>query len=160
MPQRGRWIAAKLGVFGTVALVVGLVLAFVSFLLGQAILAPQDAGASLADPGALRSVLATGAYLALIGLLGSAFGLLIRHTAGALTSLLGALFVLPALAQALPTHLHFALLPYFPEQIGEQATTSYSLSNAFSAWGGVALLASYAVVLTLAGIASVKQRDA
>jgi hypothetical protein len=160
MPQRGRWIAAKVGVFGAVALVVGLVLSFVSFLTGQAILAPQNAGASLADPGALRSVILTGVYLALIGLLGAAFGLLVRHTAGALTSLLGLLFVLPAFAQALPTHLHFALLPYFPEQIGEQATTSYQLSNAFPAWGGVALLAGYVAVLTLAGVVAVSRRDA
>jgi hypothetical protein len=60
----------------------------------------------------------------------------------------------------LPTHLHFALLPYFPEQIGEQATTSYQLSNAFPAWGGVALLAGYVAVLTLAGVVAVSRRDA
>jgi ABC-2 type transport system permease protein len=70
MPQRGAWIAAKLSVFGLVALVVGQALTFASFGIGQAILGRHHLGASLGDPAALRSVVTTGLYVALIGLLG------------------------------------------------------------------------------------------
>jgi ABC-2 type transport system permease protein len=160
MPQRGRWIAAKLAVFGAVALVVGQVLTFASFGIGQAILSGEHGGASLADPNVLRTVVATGLYIALIGLLGAAFGLIIRHTAGAITGVLGALFVLPAVASAFPAHLQNAIVRYFPETIGEQASTPHQLSQHLPAWGGIGLLIGYVAVCTALGALLLVRRDA
>jgi hypothetical protein len=160
MPQRGRWIAAKLAVFGVVVLAVGQVLTFTSFGIGQAILATQHGGASLGDPGALRSVVATGLYISLIGLLGAAFGLIIRHTAGALSSVLGAVFVLPAITSAFPVHLQNAVQRFLPETIGEQAATAHQLANHFPAWGGIALMVGYVAALTALGCWLLQRRDA
>jgi ABC-2 type transport system permease protein len=160
MPQRGRWFAAKLSVFGLVALVVGQALTFASFGIGQAILARQHIGVSLGDPGALRSVVATGLYVALIGLLGATIGLIVRHTAGALTSLLGMLFVLPVLFGALPLHLQNQAERFLPENIGEQAATAYQLGDRFPPWGGIGLMVGYAVVLAAIGLLLLHRRDA
>lgn len=160
MPQRRRWVAAKLLVFGAVSLVVGQLLTLVSFGVGQAILAPKHGGASLGDPAALRCVVATGIYISLVGLTGAAFGLIVRHTAGALSSLLGVLFVLPAIASALPSHLQNTVVRYLPETLGEQAATPHQLAHHFPAWGGIALMAGYAAVLIAIGTALVSHRDA
>jgi ABC-2 type transport system permease protein len=160
MPQRGAWVAAKLSVFGVVALVVGQALTFASFGIGQAILHRQHIGASLGDPAALRSVVATGLYVALIGLLGATLGLIIRHTAGALTTLLGVLFVLPVLLGVLPIHLQSQAERFLPENIGEQAATAYQITNRFPPWGGIGLMVGYVVVLAAVGLLLLQRRDA
>ncbi len=54
-PRRPLVLAAKAVVFGTVALIVSEVVAFLSFLLGQALLSAPAIHATLSSPGALRS---------------------------------------------------------------------------------------------------------
>jgi hypothetical protein len=159
MPQRVRWIAAKLAVFGVVALVVGQVLTLSSFSLGQAILSIQHVGLSLSDPGALRAVIATGLYLALIGLAGAAFGLIVRHTAGALVSLIGMLFILPAVTNAFSEPLQGQIMRFLPENIGEQSATITRLPDHFAPWAGIGLMAAYVAVLLTIGCVLLQRRD-
>jgi ABC-2 type transport system permease protein len=160
MPQRQGWIAAKLAVFGAVALVMGQLLTFASFGIGQAILSGQHVGLSLGDPGALRSVVATGLYVALIGLMGAAFGLIIRHTAGALTTLLGVLFILPALIGILPTSWQPHVSQFLPETIGEQSASASRLSEHLAPWIGIAMMVGYVAVLLAIGCTLLQRRDA
>lgn len=159
MPQRQSWITAKLAVFGTVALVVGQVLTFTSFWAGQAMLSSQHVGVSITDPGVLRSVVATGLYITLIGVLGACLGLIIKHTAGALTTLLGILFVLPALTQVFPEPLQWHIAQFLPERIGEQAATVSRLSQHLAPWVGIALMVGYAVTLFSLGSFLLRRRD-
>jgi ABC-2 type transport system permease protein len=160
MPQRSGWMAAKLAVFGAVAIVVGQALTFTSFGIGQAVLSTQHVGVSLGDPGVLRAVVATGLYLALVGLLGAALGLIIKHTAGAITTLLGIIFVLPALLGVLPEPLQGQVARFLPENIAEQAATASQLSDRFPPWGGIALMIGYAAVLVALGLLLLQRRDA
>jgi ABC-2 type transport system permease protein len=160
MPQRQRWIAAKLAVFAAVVLVAGQILTFASFGIGQAILRTQHVGVSIGDPGVLRSVVATGLYIALIGLIGASLGLIIRHTAGALTSLIGIVFVLPALASAFSEPLQGQIVRLLPESIGEQSSSVLRVSDRFPIWGGIALMLVYATVLYTLGAVLLHRRDA
>ncbi|HVY10416.1 MAG TPA: hypothetical protein VHB18_09750 [Mycobacteriales bacterium] len=160
MPQRKLWITAKLLVFGVVVLVLGQLLTFSSFGVGQAILATQHGGASLGDPHALSTVIATGLYLTLIGLLGAAFGLIIRHTAGALCSVLGAVFVLPVIGGALPVHTQHFVLRFLPNLIGEQAATAHQLDFHFATWAGIVLMAGYVAGFIALGTWLLQRRDA
>jgi ABC-2 type transport system permease protein len=159
MPLRQQWIAAKLAVFGAVALVAGQFLTFTSFWIGQAILAPQHVGVSIGDPGVLRSVIATGLYLSLIGLLGACLGLIIRHTAGALCTLLGIVFILPALTAIFPQPLQDHIARFLPESIGEQAATVAQLSERFPVWDGIALMLCYVTVAYGIGALLLQRRD-
>jgi ABC-2 type transport system permease protein len=159
MPQRQRWIAAKLAVFAAVVLVIGQALTFASFGAGQALLSGQHVGWSLSHPGALRCVVATGLYLALVGLMAAAIGLVIRHTAGAITTFLGVLFVLPALSNVLPESVRSQVTRFFPETIGEQAATGYQMTGHFSPWVGIALMAGYVVILIATGCVLLQRRD-
>lgn len=49
----------------------------------------------LSDPGALRVVLGTGAYLAAVALIGSAIGWIVRSTPGALVAAAALILVCP-----------------------------------------------------------------
>jgi hypothetical protein len=102
-PRRPLLLIGKVLVVGAVALVVGEVLMFASFWVGQAVLSSVGAPtASLGQPGVLRAVSLSGAFLALLGLLGLGLGVIIRHTAGAVAAFVGITFLLPVLLQRIP----------------------------------------------------------
>jgi ABC-2 type transport system permease protein len=101
-PRRWAVLAAKTTVTGLAALVTGEVAAFVSFFIVQSILARKHLGVSLAHPGAAGAVAAEGALLLVCALLGLGIGAMIRHTAGALATLVGLVY-LPAILVVLPS---------------------------------------------------------
>ncbi|WP_410640203.1 ABC transporter permease [Amycolatopsis sp. lyj-346] len=113
-PRRHRLLAAKVVVAVAVAVVAGQVLMFAAFLLGQAVLAAQNVPhAALGDPGVLSAVTGGGLYLAAIALLAAALGTIMRATAGALATLVGIVFLVPALAGLFPSWLQ-SLFFYWP----------------------------------------------
>jgi ABC-2 type transport system permease protein len=119
-PRRPLVLAAKAAVFGAVALVVAEIVAFVSFLVGQALLSAPATHASLSTPGALRAVVGTGLYLGVIGLFALGLATIIRHTAGAISAFVSILLVLPIIVQALPNSLQDDIRRFLPLRIGAE----------------------------------------
>lgn len=68
-PSPAPVLVAKVVVFGAVTLVVGEIVSFVAFFIGQAILHGKTPTAALSDPGDLRAVCGGGLYLLALGLL-------------------------------------------------------------------------------------------
>jgi ABC-type transport system involved in multi-copper enzyme maturation permease subunit len=163
MPRRGVLYASKAIVFAAVSLAVSLVTSFAAFFTGQAILASKHANTTLAQPYALRAVLLSAAIVTIFGLLAYGTGAIIRNTAGAITTIVGVIFLLPLLAQALPTSWFQDLERWLP---GGQALSpisgglSQSAGSLFSAWGEFAVFSGYAVVLLAAGAWLFCRRDA
>ncbi len=93
-------LAAKAAVFAVLVLVVGEIVAFASFFIGSA-LAHSLAGVA-ERPGVTRAVLGAGLYLTVLGLFALAIGNLIRHTAGAITSVIALVLVIGPLLALLP----------------------------------------------------------
>ena len=60
VPKRGRVLAAKSLVYAVVTFVVGEVLSFVAFFLGQALISGHAPHAALGDPGVTRAVVGAG----------------------------------------------------------------------------------------------------
>lgn len=113
-PRRHRLLAAKVVVAVAVAVVAGQALMFGAFSLGQAVLAARGVPhAAFGDPGVLSAVTGGGLYLAAIALLAAALGTIMRATAGALATLVGIVFLVPALAGLFPVWLH-RLFFYWP----------------------------------------------
>lgn len=82
VPRRRAVVAAKAAVVGATTLLVGEALSLAAFVVSEAILSRHHRGVSLAQPGAVRAIVAAGACLCVIALLGVALGAIIRHTAG------------------------------------------------------------------------------
>jgi len=165
MPRRPLVLAAKVVVFGAVALVVSEALAFASFFIGQAILSGTTETAALGDPGVLRAVVGSGLYLALLGLLALGLGTIFRHTAGALSAYVGLVLVLPLIAQALPMSIQEAVSRYLPANIGLVVFSVRTPGHffdipVFNAWAGLALLAGYAAAALAVGWVLMVKRDA
>ena len=100
VPDRMRVLLAKGVVLAAISTVVGMITAFGAFFAAMPFWAHQGLAAHLGDPGVLRAVLGGGLYVLASGMLGFAIGAVIRHTAGAITTVVGLLFVAPPLTAA------------------------------------------------------------
>lgn len=103
-PRRPLFLAGKVVVLGTVALVVGEIMTFACFFLGQALLSGHAPTAAIGQPGVLEALVLSGAYLALLGLFGMGLGLMLRSTAGALAAFVGLTFLVAVILQPLAAH--------------------------------------------------------
>jgi len=102
VPRRGRVIAAKAVVLAGVLFVVGTVTAFAGYWGGNPFLEAEGVGFTMGDDGVLRALFGSGLYLAVLGLFGAALGLLLRHTAAAVTTGLALVFVVGNLVVLVP----------------------------------------------------------
>ena len=164
LPRRGTVFAAKAIVFTVVALVTGLVTTFASFFLGQALMSGQHINATLGQPDVLRAVIGGALFLTVCGLLAFGIGMILRHTAGAITAAIGLLFVLSVVVHFLPESWQAHVDKWMPALAGSGiwATVAPSPGSTptFSAWAGFAVLAGYAAVAMAAGLVVFFRRDA
>lgn len=167
MPRRGTVYAAKGVVFGTIALVTGLITSLLAFLVGQAILSTQNLGISLGSPGALRIALGGGLFLAACGLLAFGIGALLRHTAGAISAGIGLMFVLTLLVNALPYpstswYGQADVDKWIPFNAGAGLWARPGMLgvNPFSPWVGFGVFCAYAAAAIIGGLIVFLRRDA
>jgi ABC-2 type transport system permease protein len=160
VPRRRAVLAAKAGVTGLAALIVGELLAFACFLLTQAILSGRNRGLSLAQPGVPGAVAAVGLALAACAVVGVAAGAVIRHTAGAIAAAISVVYLLAALCLLLGSPWDIRLgrftMPFAAYQLASLHQQAGLLSPALSL---LVLLGWPALALLAAGIA-VTRRDA
>ena len=91
VPKRGRVLAAKSLVFAVVTFVLGEVISFTAFFVGQALISGHAPHAALGDPGVARAVVGAGLYLTALAVLSVAAGTLLRHPAAAIAAMVGVL---------------------------------------------------------------------
>jgi ABC-2 type transport system permease protein len=114
-PRREWLLAAKAGVVALVTLAAGTVMTVAMFLIAQAILAGYDVNsAGLGDSDALRAVLATAVMSPLMPLFALSLGFMLRSTAGAITAVLGIIFVPAIVGAVLPQSWQDHVLIYLP----------------------------------------------
>jgi ABC-2 type transport system permease protein len=162
-PRRGTVVAAKGIVFTAVALVTSLVTTFAAFFLGQALMSGKHLGTTLGQPNVLRAVIGGALFLTACGLLSFGLGLILRHTAGAITAAIGLLFVLTVLIQFLPDSWQAHADKWVPALSGAgiwQTVGPAPHGPLLSAWAGFAVLAGYAVVAMAGGAVLFFRRDA
>jgi ABC-type transport system involved in multi-copper enzyme maturation permease subunit len=162
MPRRVTVYTAKAVVFACVALVVTFIAAFIAFFLGQSLLASTHDSATLSQPNVLRAVIGSALYVTLCGLFAFAVGAILRHTAGAITTVIGLLFVIPILAHLLPHTWYQDLARWLPDAAGQalSVTVGPQDPHLFSPWGQFSVFAVYTVVLLVVGAVLFRKRDA
>jgi ABC-2 type transport system permease protein len=163
VPRRPLLLVTKAAVFAAVAFVVGEVLSFASFLIGQALLTSPTPHASLSQPGVLQAVVGGGLMVGVVGLLALGLAAIIRHTAGALTAFFGILLVLPAVVSALPSSIGNPIAKFLPLPIANTMTTvvhSGGGAPALSPWAGFAVVCGYTIAALVVGGALMVRRDA
>ena len=160
VPRRWPMLAAKIIAFTAVVLVIGEVVCFASFFVGSAIL-NSKVPVSISDPGVLRSVAGGGLYLAGLGLFAMAVAGLIRHTAGAITGVIGFVLVLAPLSQLIPDPAGTYIHAYLPTEAGQLIVQTHRASgDVLTPWQGFGVFALWIVLLLAAAGWLLQRRDA
>ncbi|MFN2608475.1 MAG: ABC transporter permease [Acidimicrobiales bacterium] len=160
VPTRTPMLWAKSAVFAAVVFVVAEVAAFPAFFMGAAIL-HSKATVSLGDPGVLRAVIGAGLYLAVLGLFALAVGGILRHTAGAITGIIGFVLVLSPLAQLLPGTVGEHVHAYLPSEAGHLVAQAHQGANdLLSPWQGFGVFCLWTAALLAAAAYLLRHRDA
>ncbi|HET6987339.1 MAG TPA: ABC transporter permease [Kribbella sp.] len=167
-PRRLTVLAAKAAVLVSVVLLASVVSVLGSLLVGRELLARGGFTAaggyqplSLGEGSTIRAYGGTVLYLGLVALVALGIGFTVRHTGGAVTLVLGLLYLAPIITIAVSD-------PRWREWIEQVSPMSAGLSVqatlrldalAISPWRGLAVLALYAAASTLAGALTLRFRD-
>jgi hypothetical protein len=170
-PRRGRMLAAKAVVLGAVAFTAGVVSAVAAFAVAQPLLRtrgwtpPAFPRAELTDPDVLRVLLTTGLFVAAAALLALGVAAITRHSAAAISTVVG-LLVLPLLVgsalPAGPARLLLSLTPAagFATQRAKPPTSALVDPSAMvDPWLGLAVTSLWAAVALVAGAHLLRRRD-
>jgi ABC-2 type transport system permease protein len=160
VPRRRAVLAAKATVAGVLSLMAGEVIAFATFFTGQQALSAKHLEVTLAHPGALRGVLAAGFYLAVMAWVGLGLGALIRHTAGAITTMSAVVFLLPQIIHALPAPWNVQVGKYTLDLAAQQMIAQHPHQGYFGAGPSFLIVAAYAAAALAAAALLITHRDA
>ena len=178
VPRRYPVMLAKALVFAALVIVVGEIVAFLSFFIGKTLvdghvvtLHGHEAGhaitvhhtitVSLSQPGVLQAVVGSGLYLMVLGLFALAIGGLIRHTAGAITAVIGMVLVVFPLAGLLPSSWGAHIHAYLPTIAGQLITQDKPAADQIlSPWQGFGVFCAWTVLLLAAATFLLQKRDA
>ncbi len=109
----------------------------------------------------MQAVIGGGLYLAGSAILAFGLGAMLRHTAGAITSGVGLLFVLTILANFLPDNWQNHVNKWLPFNSGGQVwATQHVPGSDLGAWTGFGVFMIYGVTAVLFGALLFKKRDA
>jgi ABC-2 type transport system permease protein len=160
VPRRLPMLAAKGVVFSVVVLVLGEIVVFGSFFVGSAIM-HSHLNISLSEPGFARAVAGAGLYLTVLSLFALAIGGLIRHTAGAISTVIGVVFVLPILSGLLPGSWGAHINAYLPVQAGQLISHAHQQADdLLSPWQGFGVFCLWTAVLLVLSAYLLDRRDA
>jgi ABC-type transport system involved in multi-copper enzyme maturation permease subunit len=160
VPTRTTMLAAKAAAFAVLIFIVGELTAIPTFFLGAAIL-HSHAPVSITDPGVLRAVIGAGLYLAVLAVFAVAIGALIRHTAGAITGIIGFVLVLSPLTQLLPGSIGKHIHGYLPSEAGSLVASPHQgVNDVLTPWQGFGVFCLETVVLIGAAAYLLRSRDA
>ena len=160
VPARLRFLAAKAVVITVVGFVTGILACFPSFYLGMMFFNAHGEGVGIGEPHVLRAVIGGAMLLAASGLFGYAIGILLRHTAGAITASVALLFLIPIVLTAIPADIVRTINKYFLSSAGDDITSVVPQPDTLGPWQGYfVFLAEVALLLAVAAVL-MKRRDA
>ncbi len=162
-PSRGRVFLAKLLLVGGLTTVLGVIALVAMFLAGQAVLGAYGIPvANLGDPDARRLVLGLGLVTPLFPILGLALGIMLRSTAGAITVILGMMWLPQVLGGLLPTWPQEHVLSLLPGLAADSMTVAHIAESPMysDAGTGAVIVAIWLAVFVSTAYAMFRRRDA
>ncbi len=159
-PRRLTVLAAKSIVLAIVTFIVGEVLSFVAYMVGKSIVAHRIS-IHLHDPGVLRAVFGAGLYFTVLSLFSLAVGAVIRHTAGAITAVLGLILVVSGLTGLLPGTWGSRINAWMPTNAGQLILVpDLGPDPILTQWEGMAVFGGWTALVLLVAAVLLVRRDA
>lgn len=160
IPQRGYTLAAKALLVTAISLVLAIGIAFGAFFICQQIFAHYHLAVSIHAPGVLRAVIGAALYIGGIALFATGLATIIRHTAGAITTLVALVFILPSVSQLLPHAWKVDFARYLPANAGGAITqVVYTNNDSLRPWPGFIVFMIWCVGTAAIGWYLLRTRD-
>ncbi|MEU8136964.1 hypothetical protein [Streptodolium elevatio] len=158
-PRRLTVLAAKTVVFGVLMFAVGLVACYLAYLIGDSMF-PSDVVRDSTNKEVVKGVVGSATYLALIGLFSLGIGTMLRHSAGAITTVLGIMLVPSIFGGFIPGKAGEWVVNYSPMTLLiNMVAPAGEIDSALNAWPGMLLMAGYAAAALVGAAALLKSRD-
>jgi ABC-2 type transport system permease protein len=161
-PRRARVLVAKLALVTGITLILGVISSVAMFLAGDAVLSSYGiAVPGLDDSDVQRFVFGLAAVTPLFPVLGMAFGVILRSTAGAITAVLGLLWLPQVFGELLPSWPQEHVMSRFPQSAADSLTGGHLVQNPIYPEPVTAFvtIAVWVVVLLGAAHVLVQRRD-
>jgi hypothetical protein len=149
-------LAAKASTVAAFVFPITLVCEAAGFALGQHFLASKHLQVTLGDPGVLRAMLFGAVAVSLIAVIGVGVAGVVRHTAGATTTLVLLVVGGLTLGQMLPAGWR----QYVPGIAAQAAVTVHRSTGLLTPTAAVGVLAAYAAIALGAAMLRVAHSDA
>jgi ABC-2 type transport system permease protein len=111
----------------------------------------------------LNAVIGTALFVTLVALIAFGLGAIIRHTAGTITTVIGVMFIIPVIIQALPDNWRWDIMRFFPDAAGRVISVTVpggGNQHLWSSWPQMIVTTCYAVGLLAVGAYMFRKRDA
>jgi ABC-2 type transport system permease protein len=158
-PRRGTVLAAKAVVVATVTVAAGLIGGCAAYGIGVVMLSGQGYAPGRPMP----ALLGVGGAVAAAGLLGLAFGTILRHSAGAITTMI-AIILVPSLIGPLFGDLQRWVGGASPmaalQKMTQTSDAAPDAVGSLGAWPSLSLVCAYTAVALLAAALLFRRRDA
>ncbi|GAB2827034.1 ABC transporter permease subunit [Streptomyces chlorus] len=158
VPQRGSFLAGKLGVATALALAVGMATSFAAFFLGQAMLGEHKA--SLGDDGVLRAVIGGGLYMTLIAVFSMGVATMLRSPMLSLGILMPFFFLISNILGNVDATKKIGR--FLPDQAGSRIMQVVPPldDTPYGPWGGLGIMVLWVIAALAGGYLLLKKRDA
>lgn len=158
-PARTPAVLAKALVVVVVTFVTGVVGTLLSWAVTYPVLG-EAYRVDLGDGLNQRILLGAPLYLAAIALLAYGIGAMLRHSAGALATVLGLLLVVEGVFASIPWTFFEKISPYLPMSAGSQIVQTGGPEAVLSPWEGYGVLLAWGVVALAGAVVLTRRRDA
>jgi ABC-2 type transport system permease protein len=158
VPSRARLVAGKVVAYGIAGLVLGLIAFALSAAIVSAILSARAIDSGAAGSEVAKIVVGGTLAATLYAILGVGLGALLRNQVGAIVGALGWIFVVESLIGIIPG-LDEPVQKFGLSGLASSLTASDSGRNRLDQVPAGLLLAAYAAIFVVAGIAVLRRRD-
>lgn len=169
VPRRLPVLWAKSVVLTVAVAATTLVALVLTWIATRPFLTDLGTVVDLGDPQTRRILLGMVLYLSTMALLAVAIGAILRHSAGAIATVLGLLLVVEMVFALLPQRFFTLVSPFLPSTAGSllladdeaiAMTHAFSDGADLSAWQGYGVLVAWVVVLMAVAGVLLRRRDA
>jgi ABC-2 type transport system permease protein len=120
-------------------------------------------GTTVITPGTvLAAIIGTALFVTIVALIAFGVGSILRHTAGAIATVIALMFIIPILEHTLPSEWHNDIMRWLPDAANQvvSVTTGQVIQNLWSAWPQLGVTALWAAALVGIGAYLFRKRDA
>jgi ABC-2 type transport system permease protein len=159
VPRRGRFLAAKALALVSVSLIAGTTISALSYVVSHAVLTSRATHVAGLTAASMRALTGGGLYLGVLSLFALALGVILRYSAGAITTAIFVVLILPSIMPAFG-RTGTSIQKWWPTQAGQEVMQVHSSAGHLSPWAGFALFCAATAALLCLAYLMFSRRDA